>query len=208
MVSYEIDRQARIVSLIGPEFRDGQEFAEVLRAITSDPQFETGFGILRDRRHLGAPPTSIITRVAAIMALSTRVPHFRVAVVIRDDDAASYGMIRMAQMLNMRTGLEIEIFNDCGSARSWLQSNNASESEAVYRLVGEVGEFDWVVEWRRVPPEAIGLENKDPRYEWWLVSPAPARELRDVEQWDGIRDHNLWHARVRRAVAAVLGVPP
>ena len=122
--SIDVPRRRVVLTIVDPYTLD-QWRAAVLEAL-GDPHFVPGFGFLVDRRACSAPTGEFVQRQIDFLAAQEplRVPH-RVAIVVRSDDAAAYGM---ARMLEIRAGLRAtsiqhRIFQSAEAAEGWLNES-------------------------------------------------------------------------------------
>jgi hypothetical protein len=128
VVSYEIDRDAGIVTVLGDEVSSAQDTERAFRQILSDPNFRPGDGFLRDRRHLALPSGDVVRRVADLLARLPGFPSSRCAIVLPECDPSRYGMSRMIAILATGASVEIAIFFEMETARAWLVDGMAAES--------------------------------------------------------------------------------
>ena len=123
MLSYHIDRRAGIVTVTGPE-PSYLEYEVHLRSLLSDPRYQRGFGILRDRRDLPAPrPDSLRQLVGALRGLED-IPSGRIALLVPPGEPSYYRMTRLYQVLRPGVALEVGLFFDLHAARQWLVEAN------------------------------------------------------------------------------------
>jgi hypothetical protein len=122
--SIDLPRRRVVLTIVDPYSLD-QWRAAVLEAL-ADPEFVPGFGFLVDRRDCSAPTGDFVQRQIDFLAAQEplRVRH-RVAILVRPDDAAAYGM---ARMLEIRAGLratsiEHRIFQRLDAAERWLSES-------------------------------------------------------------------------------------
>jgi hypothetical protein len=118
-ITYSIDKILRIVTLNYTGNPDFDEWANTMRAVFRDPNFEPGFSLILDRRLVTtAPETDYIEKIVAFAKThSIELGKCRTAVVVTGD--ASYGMGRMSQALFDDTE-NTQIFTDIKEAKRWL----------------------------------------------------------------------------------------
>jgi hypothetical protein len=96
-----------------------QEVMSALRAVCLDTRLRPGGGILIDRRSLPPPVTSRVRQMVGMLAEQVDFMRGRrMAFVI--DDHATYGMVRMGQLLGADLPIDTRIFADVPAAEAWL----------------------------------------------------------------------------------------
>ena len=126
-LTYSIDAAAGVVELRYFGRQDFAEWSAVMYAILEDPAFAEGYGFLSDRRLVSEVPTTDFVQ-ATLTFLRThqaRLGASRWAAIV--NDAASYGMGRMAQQLGEALPFPIEIFTDPGRAHRWVREGGELE---------------------------------------------------------------------------------
>jgi hypothetical protein len=126
-LTYSIDPVAGVVELRYAGKYDFAEWSSVMHAILRDPSFVAGYCFLSDRRLVSEAPTSEFVQ-GTLSFLTTHqalLQATRWAAIV--NDAASYGMGRMAQQLGEALPFPIEIFTDAGNARRWLREGGEVE---------------------------------------------------------------------------------
>ena len=126
-LTYSIDPAAGVVELRYFGRQDFAEWSAVMYAILEDPAFAEGYGFLSDRRLVSEVPTTDFVQ-ATLTFLRThqaRLGARRWAAIV--NDAASYGMGRMAQQLGEALPFPIEIFTDAGRAHRWVREGGELE---------------------------------------------------------------------------------
>jgi hypothetical protein len=117
--SYRIDKANGIVYLEGedPPFEVWQH---TMLAIFADPEFETGFHFLSDRRSAAEARSSDYLRAALdfLKAHDREIGNCKWATVV--STIVAFGMGRMTQILSEKLRLQIEVFKDIDEARAWL----------------------------------------------------------------------------------------
>jgi hypothetical protein len=96
------------------------EWAEMAAAVT--PQFKTAssMGLMIDRSGAAPPARAFTMSIADYLANHRAVFHGRrLAYLVRADDAAAFGMARMQEMLNERSGAISRVFIRESDARAW-----------------------------------------------------------------------------------------
>jgi hypothetical protein len=119
MLTYHIDKTSKIVYLEGGD-PGLDEWKETLLALFADPDFETGFNFLSDRRASDKARSSTYLRAALdfLKAYSNQLGTCKWATVV--STTAAYGMGRMSQILSEDMNIRIEVFTDIDEARNWL----------------------------------------------------------------------------------------
>jgi hypothetical protein len=126
-LTYSIDPVAGVVELQYAGRYDFAEWSSVMHAILRDPSFVAGYCFLSDRRLVSEAPTSEFVQgtLSFLRTHQVLLQATRWAAIV--NDAASYGMGRMAQQLGEALPFPIEIFTDAGNARRWLREGGEVE---------------------------------------------------------------------------------
>jgi len=126
-LTYSIDPVAGVVELRYAGRYDFAEWSSVMHAILRDPSFVAGYCFLSDRRLVSEAPTSEFVQgtLSFLRTHQVLLQATRWAAIV--NDAASYGMGRMAQQLGDALPFPIEIFTDAGNARRWLREGGEVE---------------------------------------------------------------------------------
>lgn len=116
---YRIDKSRRIVTLEGGQ-PNIEEWRQLMLAVFADPDFETGFHFLSDRRASEQPRSTDFLRAALLFlnAHKEKLGRCRWATVV--STTAAYGMARMVQILSEDMTIELEVFTEIEKAREWL----------------------------------------------------------------------------------------
>jgi hypothetical protein len=124
--TYHIDMSNRIVYLDG-ETLEPEVWEKTLLAIFADPDFETGFNFLSDRRFSdqARSPGFIRSILHFLKSHSTEMGNCKWATVV--SKAAAYGMGQMSQTLSEGSNIKIEVFTDIDEARQWLLKDSKIE---------------------------------------------------------------------------------
>jgi hypothetical protein len=130
VLSYHIDRQAGIVTVTGPE-PSYLEYEVHLRSLLSDPRYRPGYGILRDRRDLPAPPPDSLRRMIDALRGLADIPSGRIALLVPPGDPSYYRMTRLFQVLRSGVALEVGVFFELHEARQWLSEANVLTADGV-----------------------------------------------------------------------------
>jgi hypothetical protein len=118
---YSIDAEARLVRLDYMGEVSADEWCSVMRTVFRQPQFKPGFGFLADRRRGVTPTRLYLERIMAFIACQrAHLAGSRLALVVTDD-AASYGMGRMGEIMAEQGPLRVQVFRDIDQAESWLR---------------------------------------------------------------------------------------
>ena len=118
-----VDASKRFVCLrYDAEEPPPQETLAAVLAILSDPELPSDVGILVDRRALAAPPSTdrVHLLTAALARHAELLRNRRIAVVYLGQ--ATYGMLRMAQMLLTDTPATLAFFATIEEAEAWLRA--------------------------------------------------------------------------------------
>ena len=117
--TYRIDKNDRIVYLEGAD-PTLEQWRETLLAIFADPDYETGFDFLSDRRAIESPRSTLFIKAAVsfLRDHSEQVGQCKWASVV--STTVAYGMARMAQILSEDTEITVQAFTDIDEARRWL----------------------------------------------------------------------------------------
>ena len=118
-ITYSINKILHIVYLKYTGNPDFDEWANTMCAVFRDPNFETGYHFIMDRRQVKTAPTrEYVERIVDFARLhSFELGNCRTALIV--SDIASYGMGRMSQGIMVDTD-SIKIFNDIEEAKQWL----------------------------------------------------------------------------------------
>jgi hypothetical protein len=126
--TYRIDKTHRIVYLEGDD--PGLElWRQTMLAIFADPEFETGFNFLSDRRSASEARSSDYLKAALsfLKYHENEMGSCKWATVV--STMAAFGMGRMAQILSENLSTRIEVFKDIDEAREWLLQDQAVTGE-------------------------------------------------------------------------------
>jgi hypothetical protein len=122
--TYRIDKTQRIVYLEGDD-PPLELWRQTLLAVFADPDFETGFNFLSDRRSAVEARSSDYLRAALsfLKYHDNELGTCKWATVV--STMAAFGMGRMTQILSENLRIRVEVFKDIDEARDWLlQSQN------------------------------------------------------------------------------------
>jgi hypothetical protein len=101
------------------------EWRTMMTDILADPRFRPNTPFLIDRRH-SQPPTTELVRslVEFLQARAAEIGAVRCAIVVRSDDPASYGMVRMfGALTDLKTTFSTRVFVSVEEAERWLQDS-------------------------------------------------------------------------------------
>lgn len=117
--TYHIDKTSRIVYLAGNP-AGLEEWQRTMLAIFADPDYETGFSFLSDRRFMEEPRSTEFLRAALtfLKAHQSKLGRCKWASVV--STTAAYGMGRMVQILSEAMAIEVQVFTNLDEARAWL----------------------------------------------------------------------------------------
>jgi hypothetical protein len=126
--TYRIDKVNRIVYLEG-EDPSLEVWRQTLLAVFADPEFETGFNFLSDRRSASEARSSEYLRAALsfLKYHEKEMGNCKWATVV--STMAAFGMGRMTQILSEKLQVRIEVFKDIDEAREWLLQDPAEPEE-------------------------------------------------------------------------------
>ena len=118
-LDYRIDPANRIVTITG-DYTDGAGWRAMLNAVAQDPQYQRGFGFLRDVRESEHPvdAATVIGIIAVVREFWDLLGVRRAAIVTRrqvDDPAV------MAHALAEQEELALRAFNSYDDAIRWLR---------------------------------------------------------------------------------------
>ena len=116
---YEVLAERR-VAVIRPKWLPSRaEWVETLRALSSDPRFERGYGVVNDRRHIPAPDAAYVrTAIDLIGSFAAGHGPLRWAIVISPDQEV-VGMARMGEILAGLRNVEFRSFESYDEAVAW-----------------------------------------------------------------------------------------
>lgn len=125
-ITYSVDRRHQRVVLRVTETRQVGEWEAVLGELMDDPRYAPGIDVLIDATEAEPIEPANLRRVIAFYrAHSGPLGLSRCAVVIQN--AAGYGMTRMAQGLAGGDAPEIEIFWTVTDALAWLDTRRVEQ---------------------------------------------------------------------------------
>jgi hypothetical protein len=123
-VEWSIDSSLRRVVLTIADPYTLEQWQAAITGVLQHSSFVPGFGFLVDRRACSAPTTEFIQKQIDFLAGEEplRVPH-RVALVVRPNDPAAFGMARMLEIRAEfhATGIQHRIFQSIEAAERWLE---------------------------------------------------------------------------------------
>jgi hypothetical protein len=117
--TYRIDKSNRIVYLEGDD-PPLEVWRQIMLAVFADPDFETGFNFLSDRRPAVEARSSEYLRAALsfLKYHKDELGNCKWATVV--STMAAFGMGRMTQILSENLGIRVEVFKDIDEAIDWL----------------------------------------------------------------------------------------
>jgi hypothetical protein len=118
-----LDPSRRFVRLdYGPQAPTPQETLEAISSVLSDSRLPPDIGILINARALAEPPSPERVRrmVTAFAEQTTRLRDRRFAVVYAGG-SATFGMLRMAQLLASELPSTLAMFETLEEAEAWLK---------------------------------------------------------------------------------------
>lgn len=127
--TYRIDKVNRIVYLEGDD--PGLElWRQTMLTIFANPEFETGFHFLSDRRSASEArsPDYLKSALNFLRYHENEMGHCKWATVV--STMAAFGMGRMTQILSENLSVRIEVFKDIDEAVDWLLEKQADENES------------------------------------------------------------------------------
>jgi hypothetical protein len=133
---YRIDKANRIVYLEGDD--PGLElWRQTLLAVFADPEFETGFNFLSDRRPASEARSSDYLKAALsfLKYHENELGRCKWATVV--STMAAFGMGRMTQILSENLSVQIEVFKDIEEARDWLLQTQTDTNEFDDTITGD-----------------------------------------------------------------------
>jgi hypothetical protein len=126
--TYRIDKTNRIVYLEGDD--PGLElWRQTLLAVFADPEFETGFNFLSDRRSASEARSADYLKAALsfLKYHENEIGKCKWATVV--STMAAFGMGRMSQLLSENLSTRIEVFKDIDEAIDWLLQDQVNTDE-------------------------------------------------------------------------------
>ncbi len=119
-LTHRIDAESGIVYVDVVGSFTMKEIKALIDGVVKDPDFRRGYHILSDHRRIGDPATAGQVRgtVEHIAALIDALGESKWAIVASKE--ASYGMMRMMEMLAEDLPIQISVFRDLEDARDWL----------------------------------------------------------------------------------------
>ena len=122
---YSIDKAARIVTVQcsgeSPQFVD---FKITMETVFKDSNYDTGFTFLLDRHLVDEPPSTDCIRRSVDLFRKHEAKLNCLAVVVKN--MATFGMVRMAQLLAEDVDIDLQVFNDIEEAKRWLQPHEST----------------------------------------------------------------------------------
>jgi hypothetical protein len=120
------DASGKFVSLdYGGVLPTRQETLAALGQAIADPDFKADIGVLIDGRGIAEPPSTdrVKTMREKFGRLQELLPsrQIRIAVVYDSDAKATFGMLRMAQLLWDSPMMRLQVFETIEDAQSWLR---------------------------------------------------------------------------------------
>jgi hypothetical protein len=127
---YEIDPTRRLVVWTHTAAEPAGVWTRTLEQILADPLFAPGFRIIEDLRDDPDSPESSDVRkgVITIRRFRERLGRCRWAVLLRPESVATYGMLRMAEILLDDASVTLRPFVEMADALAWVSKSGASES--------------------------------------------------------------------------------
>jgi hypothetical protein len=126
--TYRIDKTNRIVYLEGDD--PGLElWRQTLLAVFADPEFETGFNFLSDRRSASEARSADYLKAALsfLKYHENEMGKCKWATIV--STMAAFGMGRMSQLLSENLSTRIEVFKDIDEAIDWLLQDQINTDE-------------------------------------------------------------------------------
>ena len=118
-LTYTINAETGLVTLRYDGSVDFEEWTNQMHALLADPKYQTGSGLLVDRRLAGAPSAAFVRRLVGFLRdHSEELSGARVAMLVAEP--ASYGMARMLQAFAAELPMQIEVFREMDEAEKWL----------------------------------------------------------------------------------------
>ena len=127
--TYRIDKVNRIVYLEGDD--PGLElWRQTMLAIFADPEFETGFHFLSDRRSATEARSSdyLKSALSFLKYYEKEMGRCKWATVV--STMTAFGMGRMTQILSENLSVRIEVFKDIDEAVDWLSGKQVVKIES------------------------------------------------------------------------------
>ena len=120
-MEYTIDRDARLVRIVGSGRLTDEEMLQCITSLRSDPDLEPDMNTLSDMRdvQVGFSSEGVSSMVGIMESTADRRSAARAAIVVSSDVA--FGMGRMIEIMSEeRVDPSFRIFRDMAAAREWL----------------------------------------------------------------------------------------
>ena len=119
-LTHRIDAESGIVYVDVVGSFTMKEIKALIDTVVNDPDFRRGYHILSDHRRIGDPatPGQVRGTLEHVAALIDALGESKWAIVASKE--ASYGMMRMMEMLAEDLPIQISVFRDPEEARDWL----------------------------------------------------------------------------------------
>lgn len=120
-MTYTIDREARLVRIVGAGRLTEDAMVECISALREDSQLEPDMNTLSDVREIEVAftPQGLSAMIDVMERSASRSPSARAAIVVSSDVA--FGMGRMLELkADERVGPSFRVFRDILAARKWL----------------------------------------------------------------------------------------
>lgn len=126
-IAAAIDTYARTVRLVVTGTLTLSELTGAIDAIVAEVGDEGGYDLLSDHRQIATPVTvAQLERLIEHLRLKAKPLHGRRFAVVTAT-SASFGMMRMLQVLAERIPITVAVFQDLSEAESWLASHTARD---------------------------------------------------------------------------------
>jgi hypothetical protein len=126
--TWEIDREAGIVSIVASGRITPEEALATFDAIVGDPNFRPGTHVLSDHRGLETVVDAEFIRafLFRVQQAGPLLQGSRVAFV--ESEGVRYGMARMTSILSEASPMALRAFQDIDEAHRWLMKQDAEST--------------------------------------------------------------------------------
>ena len=132
-VQFSTDRAARLVTYRAGGTLTAKQFREFLDRLTSDPDFDRGFGVVGEHHPLApdATPADVEGLVRVIRECAEPLTPCRWAFVVPSEE--SYGPARMLALMVRSAGFVAAPFSDFDRARLWVADRLSTVTPSTLR---------------------------------------------------------------------------
>jgi len=120
-MAYTIDRNARLIRIVGTGRLTDEEMVECISSLRTDPKLEPSMNTLSDMRDIevGFSTEGVERMIAVMKGTAERRAAAKAAIVVSSD--AAFGMARIVEMRSEeRADPSFRVFRDMVAACEWL----------------------------------------------------------------------------------------